>query len=134
MRLGSCSLPETSIFLQISSGLLKEVHHLRSAGLGHASTPAALALGYRQTLAWFDRIASQRTASAADIRQLVLDIAGPSRRLRKAQITFHRDLEYFHWIDADAGPLVVADYIAREFKQDQHQGAELPQHCCRGAM
>jgi hypothetical protein len=110
--------------MQILGGLLCEVHQLRKAGLGTVECPATRAVGYRQTMAWLDRVAAQRCVSDAYVQQLVFDIAGPSRRLHKGQVTFHRDLEHFHWVDATVGVDAAAAHIEQEFLRPDHVGAQ----------
>ena len=112
-------MPEPS---QILGGLLDEAHALRQQGVHKLQNPATRALGYRQTFDWLQRISEARTATPADVRQLVHDIAGPSRRLHKAQLTFHRDLEQFRWVDARDGAKAAADEIEAHFLRDEHEG------------
>ena len=104
-------------------GLLDEAHKLRQDGVHTLQNSVTRALGYRQTFGWLQRISDSRSADASDVRQLVHDIAGPSRRLHKAQLTFHRDLEHFDWVDAREGASAAAAHIEAHFAADEHQGA-----------
>lgn len=108
--------------VQLLGGLLDEAHALRQQGVHKLQNPATRALGYRQAFDWLQRISEARTATPADVRQLVHDIAGPSRRLHKAQLTFHRDLEQFRWVDARDGAEAAADEIEAQFLRDEHEG------------
>jgi hypothetical protein len=56
------------------------------------------------------------------VRQLAFDIQGPSRRLHKSQITFHRDVAQFHWVDATQGPTAAAEHIVQCFSLPEHEG------------
>ena len=96
---------------------------LRQDGVHTLQNSVTRALGYRQTFGWLQRITESRSANASDVRQLVHDIAGPSRRLHKAQLTFHRDLEHFDWVDARKGASAAAAHIEAHFVAEAHQGA-----------
>jgi tRNA A37 N6-isopentenylltransferase MiaA len=125
----SASILDTSQ-MQILGGLLAEARALRDAGLRANQNSATRAIGYRQGLKWLERISACRTATADDVRQLALDIQGPSRRLHKAQVTFHRNLEQFHWVDARQGPVAAAAYIEEQFRKCEHQGVGFRQLVC----
>ena len=109
-------------YAQVMSGLLPELQRLRAAGLKANDCPATAAIGYRQGLLWLDKVATTRRASDDDIRQLAADIQGPSRRLHKAQLTFHRKLQYFQWIDACQGVSAAAHQVAEHFHAAKHVG------------
>jgi tRNA A37 N6-isopentenylltransferase MiaA len=113
------------MLMQILGGLLGELKALRAAGLQANQSAATRAIGYRQGLQWLDRISAGKTATPDDVRQLAMAIQGPSRRLHKQQVTFHRDLEHFHWVEASQGPMAAAEYIEEQFHKCEHHGLHL---------
>lgn len=118
---------------QILGGLLPELEALQEQGFQADTNSATRSIGYRQGLKWLQDVRKRGAASAADIKQLALDIQGPSRRLHKAQVTFHRDTEHFHWVDASAGPEAAAARIERQLQLEEHQGAHSLLSCAHAA-
>lgn len=114
--------------LQILSGLLPELHALRQVGLAPGTSSATSAIGYRQGLEWLDKVAAARHAPDEVIRDLALAIQAASRRLHKAQVTFHRDQPHFRWIDARQGIAGAAQEIEAHFLQPVHQGMPVTGH------
>lgn len=108
--------------MQVLGGLLDEVHMLREAGAQPGDTPATRAIGYRQALAWLNDVAEARTCDAAAVRQLAAAVQGPTRRLQRAQLVYHRGDENFAWIDATPGPEAVAADVLRRVSEPVHVG------------
>jgi len=109
--------------VQVLGGLLDEAHMLREAGAQPGDTPATRAIGYRQALAWLNGVAAARACDAAAVRQLAASIQGPTRRLQRAQLVFHRGDDAFAWIDATPGPAAAAEDILTRLSQATHTGA-----------
>lgn len=98
---------------------------LRQAGAQPGSTPATRAIGYRQALTWLADVAEARTCDGAAVRRLASAIQGPTRRLQRSQLVFHRGDANFAWIDATAGPAAAAEAILGSIAAASHGGTPL---------
>jgi tRNA dimethylallyltransferase len=77
----------------LDAGLVDEVRRLRSAGKLRPDTPAAVAVGYRETLAWLDAHdgtdtdgTDERAALAASIATATRQLAAKQRKWFRTQI------------------------------------------------
>jgi tRNA dimethylallyltransferase len=109
--------------VQILGGLLDEAKQLWDAGWRANSSMATRAIGYRQALQWLAEIQGHDPVSDCVVQQLAFNIQGPSRRLHRKQLVFHRELPIFHWVDASRGPDAVVDEIEASFRSSQHPSA-----------
>ena len=101
---------------------MDEAAALLARGLRPNECIAGRAIGYRQAMAWLLAVRERGSASDADVRQLVLDVQSASRRLLGSQLTFHRDLTLFQWVDARQGVDAAVDHMAAQVALPQHQG------------
>src|SRR5699024_6791056 len=102
----------------VEQGLLAEVRALRAQGLDAGRT-ARRAIGYEQALAVLD--------GAMSCQQAIEEtIAGTRRLVRKQDTWFRRD-QRVHWLEADAGEVLVDQAVARIGAAVTARGAQQPE-------
>src|SRR5699024_728064 len=101
----------------VEQGLLADVRALRAQGLD-AGRAARRAIGYEKALAVLD--------GAMSCQQAIEEtIAGTRRLVRKQDTWFRRD-QRVHWLEADAGEVLVDQAVARIGAAVTARGAQQP--------
>eukprot|EP01025_Chloroclados_australasicus_P056437 TRINITY_DN6973_c0_g1_i2.p1 TRINITY_DN6973_c0_g1~~TRINITY_DN6973_c0_g1_i2.p1 ORF type:complete len:130 (-),score=4.14 TRINITY_DN6973_c0_g1_i2:101-463(-) len=72
---------------------------------------------------WLLAVREAQTFHDKDVAELAYSIQGPTRRLVKAQLGFHRDNAIYRWIDATRDAAAVVQDILTEFSKPHHEGA-----------
>lgn len=111
---------------QVLGGILDEAKMLLDLGIEPSTSMPSRAIGYRQCMQWLLTVQERRKVSDADILEVAKQIQGASRRLLKGQLSFHRDLELFQWVDMRQGMESAVAHIASEVSKATHVGASLP--------
>ncbi|MDR2863812.1 MAG: tRNA (adenosine(37)-N6)-dimethylallyltransferase MiaA [Puniceicoccales bacterium] len=75
------------VHAMLDAGLIGEVERLRTAGKLRPGTPAASAVGYRETLSWLDCGGADRAALASAVVTATCQLAAKQRKWFRTQIS-----------------------------------------------
>ncbi|KAM7277892.1 hypothetical protein ACFE04_005026 [Oxalis oulophora] len=110
-----------------NDGILSEAKELLDAGLLPNSNSATRAIGYRQAMDYLLRCREQDgRSSAGDFFSFLSDFQKASRNFAKRQLTWFRNEQIYHWLDASKPMDNVLNFISDAY-HDQSGKLTVPE-------
>uniref|UniRef100_A0A7N0U5G0 tRNA dimethylallyltransferase n=1 Tax=Kalanchoe fedtschenkoi TaxID=63787 RepID=A0A7N0U5G0_KALFE len=111
-------------------GILGEAKWLLDVGLSPNSNSATRAIGYRQAMEYLERCRErQGQSSAGEFHAFLAEFQRASRNFAKRQLTWFRNENIYHWLDASKPLDKVLDFLTNAY-YDQSGTMKVPE-CLR---
>ncbi|XP_027341663.1 tRNA dimethylallyltransferase 9 [Abrus precatorius] len=109
-------------------GILSEARWLLDTGLNPNSNSATKAIGYRQAMEYLLKCRQQQgESSVGEFYKFLFEFQKASRNFAKRQLTWFRNEQIYHWLDASKPLETILDFIHGSY-YDRNGSLLVPEH------